>query len=169
MLIVIVVLILLLTVAIVGWVIIEKKQELKSQEMVQANNFAQQRELQNKIEQRKQELVVEKKQQDVGKSDNVEFEAGTKNLKEGVKFDSGFDIKVKNECASGLVPVIAAEEFNGQCALPMCSCYVCTKCGDGICGKGENSCNCASDCKKGEGKKATQKDLYDPQFYSNNK
>jgi eight-cysteine-cluster-containing protein len=27
-------------------------------------------------------------------------------------------------------------------------CSVCTKCGDGICGKGENKCNCPEDCEK---------------------
>jgi hypothetical protein len=27
--------------------------------------------------------------------------------------------------------------------------YVCAKCGDGICGKGENVCNCAQDCAQG--------------------
>jgi len=28
--------------------------------------------------------------------------------------------------------------------------FVCTKCGDGICGKGENECNCPEDCKEEE-------------------
>jgi hypothetical protein len=76
-----------------------------------------------------------------------------RNFQEGEKFDmfGGFD-EFKDTCAKGLTPVPASHVINGDsCAIPTCPCYICTKCGDGICGKGENGCNCEKDCKKGEG------------------
>jgi hypothetical protein len=36
----------------------------------------------------------------------------------------------------------------GTCAKASCKCYVCVKCGDNVCGKGENLCTCFADCKK---------------------
>ena len=62
-------------------------------------------------------------------------------------------------CCPGLVPVADCEEVSipcddptdpncgdYQCNCPKCLCFVCTKCGDGNCGEGENKCNCAQDC-----------------------
>lgn len=51
-----------------------------------------------------------------------------------------------NKCKFGLEQKIAARGSASGCFYPMCSCYVCVKCGDGVCGKGENHCNCSIDC-----------------------
>ena len=34
------------------------------------------------------------------------------------------------------------------CDCPKCLCFVCVACGDGLCGPGENKCNCPNDCDK---------------------
>jgi hypothetical protein len=64
-----------------------------------------------------------------------------------------FSFSIGKECKPGLKAVFNAQNAGGKlgCVYPMCDCYVCTKCGDGICGKGENSCNCKEDCKNNEG------------------
>lgn len=94
---------------------------------------------------------------------------GDKNLEEGKSFDVDmFTVIRKNECARGLTPVIGAREFNGSCVFPMCNCYVCTKCGDSICGKGENFCNCPKDCEKGESDNDNNEDIFDVQVYESN-
>jgi hypothetical protein len=62
-----------------------------------------------------------------------------------------------NQCCQGLTPVFdcIAEEVctadgicESMCACPNCYCMVCTACGNGICGAGENWCNCEADCPK---------------------
>lgn len=68
------------------------------------------------------------------------------NLHEGERFDTGFD-GFKNMCEKGLTPISDSVVLKDSCGFPMCKCYVCTKCGDGVCGEGENSCNCKKDCK----------------------
>jgi hypothetical protein len=52
------------------------------------------------------------------------------------------------KCCGKLVPVTDSKPSGtpGGCLVPKCPCYVCTNCGDGLCGKGENGCNCAKDC-----------------------
>lgn len=60
--------------------------------------------------------------------------------------------KFVSECKSDLSPIPANSYSDLGCMYPLCSSYVCTKCGDGMCGRGENYCNCQADCRKiGEG------------------
>jgi len=58
-------------------------------------------------------------------------------------------------CCDGLtkIPVMVPDETVGGCLAPDCPCFVCTRCGDGECGIGENVCNCEQDCQPcvGEG------------------
>jgi hypothetical protein len=51
------------------------------------------------------------------------------------------------ECCFGLLPLsmIPVDE-DGQCGIALPCGFVCTKCGDGDCGLGENHCNCEKDC-----------------------
>lgn len=66
-------------------------------------------------------------------------------VEEGGKFE-GFDGTV--ECCNGLEAVNdCILDADGSCACPNCPCFVCTKCGDGTCGIGENQCNCPTDCQ----------------------
>ncbi len=71
-----------------------------------------------------------------------------KTLGEGEEFEQAGWLPI-NPCSVGLKPVIDAIDAGDKlhCGIPMCPCYVCAKCGDGICGKGENLCNCPEDCK----------------------
>lgn len=41
------------------------------------------------------------------------------------------------------IPVIAA-----TCEYAVDGTFVCTRCGDGVCGEGEGVCNCPADCTK---------------------
>ena len=73
---------------------------------------------------------------------------------EGEKFELGSPIYEapflsKIICRLGLKPIADSwgVDSNGQCSWPMCYCYICTKCGDGKCGLGENKCNCPEDCQ----------------------
>jgi hypothetical protein len=49
-------------------------------------------------------------------------------------------------CCPGLAPVAASEEQDGRCAPLAPDAVVCVRCGDGVCGAGENECRCPSDC-----------------------
>ncbi len=49
-------------------------------------------------------------------------------------------------CCEGLTSVDDCVGWDGGCECPNCPCYVCTKCGNGECGPGENHCNCPEDC-----------------------
>lgn len=49
------------------------------------------------------------------------------------------------ECCPGLVELGKYFIDDGMC-IPMVGVFVCTSCGDGICGPGENFCNCPGDC-----------------------
>ncbi|MHB8136254.1 MAG: hypothetical protein ACYDH1_18760, partial [Anaerolineaceae bacterium] len=75
---------------------------------------------------------------------------------EGEKIEGSIGFFSGHACRPGL-KAIGDAIYTGEggslsgCAYPMCDCYVCTKCGDGVCGKGENHCNCSEDCKEGEG------------------
>ena len=70
-------------------------------------------------------------------------------------------------CCPGLVAVADCEEVSLPCVdpdgldcedyscdCPKCLCFVCTICGNGVCGDGENKCNCPEDCIKDEECKA---------------
>jgi len=75
--------------------------------------------------------------------------SGSKDLKqkcapEGEKIYFG-----KPSCCSGLVPIPVMELINNTCVGAGDGSSYCTKCGDGICKKPENECNCPSDCKGG--------------------
>lgn len=50
-------------------------------------------------------------------------------------------------CCEGLKNVGNSEPVNGVCTSYKNPSFVCTNCGNGICGKGENECNCPEDCK----------------------
>lgn len=50
-------------------------------------------------------------------------------------------------CFPWLVRVGDIIPLDSECLPADCPCFICTKCGDGICGKGENKCNCPKDCK----------------------
>jgi len=49
------------------------------------------------------------------------------------------------ECCPGLVELAKYFIEDGMC-IPMVGVFVCTSCGDGICGPGEDVCNCPEDC-----------------------
>jgi hypothetical protein len=51
-------------------------------------------------------------------------------------------------CCKGLKAVKNAVFSSGKCSYPKTPEYVCTKCGNGTCGTGENYCNCPDDCPK---------------------
>jgi hypothetical protein len=75
---------------------------------------------------------------------------------EGEKIEGSIGFFSGHACKPGLKAIGEAIYTTGEgpfsgCSYPLCDCYVCTKCGDGICGKGENYCNCKEDCKEGEG------------------
>jgi len=51
------------------------------------------------------------------------------------------------ECCDGLVAVPNSEpDEKGNCGMAMFPSSVCVMCYDGICGTGENTCNCPEDC-----------------------
>jgi len=65
---------------------------------------------------------------------------------EGQDID-GKDIGTGGRCCPGLTAIPSSQPDDGGCtnsAPP--SILVCTYCGDGICGQGENRCNCPTDC-----------------------
>jgi hypothetical protein len=50
-------------------------------------------------------------------------------------------------CCPGLTAVPPNQpDVNGNCGQTLLGASICTKCGDGSCGKGENLCNCPVDC-----------------------
>jgi hypothetical protein len=74
-------------------------------------------------------------------------------LGEGESFNAtGKKPEELKECCEGLVKINKIHYEPSaipECKFPKCECYVCTRCGDGICGKGENFCNCSEDCPPG--------------------
>jgi hypothetical protein len=54
-------------------------------------------------------------------------------------------------CCPGLSRIESSQPGGGSssmtCNPGIPSVFVCARCGDGICGLGENQCNCAADCK----------------------
>lgn len=71
-------------------------------------------------------------------------------VQEGEKIDlmSGSEL----ECCEGLKGVadLYFDETIGKCQVGGDELSVCVKCGDSVCGIGENKCNCPEDCKKDE-------------------
>jgi hypothetical protein len=51
-----------------------------------------------------------------------------------------------SQCCSGLVASESLALVDGACGVSAPSASVCTRCGNGVCGPAENSCNCATDC-----------------------
>ena len=49
-------------------------------------------------------------------------------------------------CCPGLVTIQASEPMPGGLCMFLSDVAVCTYCGDGDCGLGENICNCPADC-----------------------
>ena len=49
-------------------------------------------------------------------------------------------------CCPGLTTIEAAEPLPGGGCMSIADVAVCTFCGDGACGLGENICNCPADC-----------------------
>jgi len=52
----------------------------------------------------------------------------------------------KPPCCSGLVQITNSQQSGDLCVAVPDGSGFCTKCGDGICGPGENKCNCPKDC-----------------------
>ena len=48
-------------------------------------------------------------------------------------------------CDESLDKLPCMDIINGECLILECG-WTCTDCGDGLCSKGENSCNCKQDC-----------------------
>lgn len=68
---------------------------------------------------------------------------------EGERFNT---LETQNAvCCGGLTRAVDSfpDEPVGRpdsCVTPTCPCYVCIDCGNGVCGKEENWCNCPKDC-----------------------
>jgi hypothetical protein len=64
------------------------------------------------------------------------------------------DVKTYRVCCMGLVSVSTSEPLDapdsdgGTCSTPfnLDPTRICTRCGNGQCGTGENRCNCPADC-----------------------
>jgi len=56
------------------------------------------------------------------------------------------ELETDDTCCPGLVAVADCFGDGNMCICPGCPCFVCTECGDGICGLAENPCNCPQDC-----------------------
>jgi hypothetical protein len=54
--------------------------------------------------------------------------------------------KTFHSCCKGLAGISAAQLVDGECTHPGPDAIVCASCGDGVCGGGENVCNCKQDC-----------------------
>lgn len=50
-------------------------------------------------------------------------------------------------CCAGLTKISNSFPSGSACVAPINTSFVCSYSGNGVCGKGENTCNCASDCK----------------------
>ena len=82
-----------------------------------------------------------------GKTTDEMIEFG--NVEEGEKFEISTELEERADesCQAGLNAIMYTRVSGGECVYPTCPCYVCVKCPDGECGKGENECNCPQDCK----------------------
>lgn len=83
---------------------------------------------------------------------NNKCELDTSCVKEGEYYGGMTYSPDYRECCEGLTSVYSGLQFDnrtGKCDEgPTDGPVICIKCGDGICGKGENKCNCASDCEE---------------------
>ncbi len=71
-----------------------------------------------------------------------------KQLSNCVKEGQTIDPKNNISCCKGLKPNANYKlSSGGSCAEPNGLILICLKCGDGVCGKRENGCNCPQDCK----------------------
>ncbi|GEM_PF-6309301 len=67
---------------------------------------------------------------------------------------TGYNVDFGGFCCAGLSPIADCDMSDVGCTtadcLGMCNCselnVVCANCGDGVCGQGENVCNCGADC-----------------------
>ncbi len=50
------------------------------------------------------------------------------------------------DCCAGLTEIFDFATIYTDCSSPSNGTMICAKCGDGICGLGENKCNCSKDC-----------------------
>ncbi len=75
--------------------------------------------------------------------------AGTNCVMEG-RVGNRIDQQTNNDyCCDGLSETPNSSITNGgECATPLDGSFVCGKCGDGVCGIGENFCRCEADCAK---------------------
>lgn len=64
--------------------------------------------------------------------------------------EEGGEYLAGEECCQGLQRIDNAFWTGDGCAIPTDGSFVCSKCGDGECGPGENECNCELDCGKPE-------------------
>jgi len=63
---------------------------------------------------------------------------------EGVMFEGMYEF---SPCCDELQPITYAEvSETGDCMYVNCLCFMCANCGNGLCGAGENYCNCPEDC-----------------------
>ena len=65
-------------------------------------------------------------------------------IKEG---QSGSYAGQVSECCAGLSAITNQTVIGSSCSTVSGTIFVCAKCGDGVCGLGENKCNCPQDCK----------------------
>lgn len=64
-------------------------------------------------------------------------------VEEGNSIDTGG----KKHCCKGLTAIGCNKpDAHGGCTTPLCESFTCANCGNGVCGIGENACNCPSDC-----------------------
>jgi hypothetical protein len=69
-------------------------------------------------------------------------------VKEGDSYPITFSA-APPECCSGLAAIgCSTPDSEGFCGEPCVGAMVCAQCGNGICGLGENICNCPTDCTK---------------------
>ncbi len=79
--------------------------------------------------------------------------ANTNCLKEGEGRADDAGSNVPDKCCAGLVKVEFIDEFSPGAIckttdqLTSYDPFRCTACGNGVCGTGENKCNCPVDCK----------------------
>jgi len=65
--------------------------------------------------------------------------------------ESGPVIPDGPECCEGLTAISCDQpDQYGECSEPCSGAFYCTYCGNGICGLGENKCNCPEDCEEDE-------------------
>ena len=64
-------------------------------------------------------------------------------LKEGEIYGTGY----AEDCCSGLNKIPNVFKTGTECSVSNGETAICAYCGNGVCGTGENQCNCPADCK----------------------